>query len=178
MDFAGVNEVRELIAAAAIGARVRELGRAISERHRGHSVVLTPVLNGSFVFAADLARHIDLDVSVDFLGLRSYGEGTESSGVVQITKDLSMSIEGRRVVVVEDIVDTGLTMSYLRENLETRRPASLELASLLHKPSRTQIETPIDYLGFTIEDLFVVGYGLDHASRFRHLPFIGVWEGA
>ena len=126
------------------------------------------------VFAADLARQVDLDVAVDFLGVRSYGDGQQSSGVVEITTDLSHSIEGRHVILVEDIVDTGLTVSYLLQNLVTRQPASLKVASLLHKPARTRVPVDIDYLGFTVADVFVVGYGLDHAQKFRNLPYLGV----
>jgi len=171
-----MERVRPVIEADRIAARVRELGAEIAEAHRGHDVVLVPVLKGSFVFAADLARAIDLPLSVDFLGLRSYGHGTESSGVVQITSDLTHLVEDKDVIVVEDIVDTGLTMAYLLENLGTRRPRSVKLAALLHKPARTRVKVTIDYLGFTIEDVFVVGYGLDHAERYRNLPFIGVLE--
>jgi hypoxanthine phosphoribosyltransferase len=126
------------------------------------------------VFAADLMRAIDLPLTVDFLAVRSYGDGSTSSGVVQITQDLRHAIDGRDVLLVEDIVDTGLTVSYLRENLLTRNPRSLKLAALLHKPSRTIKTVPIDYLGFTIDDVFVVGCGLDHAQRYRNLPFIGI----
>jgi hypoxanthine phosphoribosyltransferase len=134
-----------------------------------------PILKGSFLFAADLARAIDLpDLRVDFLGLRSYGAGTETSGVVQITYDLTQPVEGQDVLLVEDIVDTGLSMGYLLENLATRRPRSVRLCALLHKPSRTRVEIKIDYLGFTIDDRFVVGYGLDHDERYRNLPYIGV----
>jgi hypoxanthine phosphoribosyltransferase len=167
-------ELRTLIDESAIAAKVKELGKQITDKHRGHEVVLVPVLKGSFVFAADLARAIDLPVTIEFLGCRSYGENTESSGVVQITYDLSKPIEGKHVIVVEDIVDTGLTMTYLLENLETRRPASLELCSLLHKPARTRVPVDIHFLGFTIDDVFVVGYGLDYAERYRNVPFIGV----
>ncbi len=134
------------------------------------------MLKGSFVFAADLARAIDLPLSVDFFGCRSY-EGTASTGVVQITLDLTKPIEGKDVIIVEDIVDTGLTMSYMLENLSTRRPRSLKLASLLHKPSRTRVPIDIHYLGFTIEDVFVIGYGLDFDERYRNLPYLGVLEG-
>ncbi|MCA9532159.1 MAG: hypoxanthine phosphoribosyltransferase [Myxococcales bacterium] len=167
-----------LLTADTIAARVHELGREISERHRGESVVLVAVLKGSFVFAADLARAIDdsVTVEVEFMSVRSYGDSTETSGVVQITSDLTRSIEGKRVILVEDIVDTGLTMAYLLENLRTRGPASLELASLLHKPARARTPVHIDYLGFTIDDVFVVGYGLDHAQRLRNLPYLGVLE--
>ena len=126
------------------------------------------------MFAADLVRHLDLDVAIDFLGVRSYGDNQESSGVVQITTDLSHPIEGKHVILVEDIVDTGLTVSYLSENLSTRQPASVRVASLLHKPSRTRIPVDIDYLGFTVDDVFVVGYGLDHAQKFRNLPYLAM----
>jgi hypoxanthine phosphoribosyltransferase len=170
-----VARIRTYLDAEALTARVRELGRSITDAHRGHEVVIVPVLKGSFVFAADLVRAIDLDLRVDFLGLRSY-DGTESSGVVQITSDLAHSIEGRHVIVVEDIVDTGLTVAYLLEILQARKPASLELAALLHKPSRTLEPCRIDYLGFTVEDAFLVGYGLDHEQRYRNLPYLGVLE--
>lgn len=168
--------IRTLIDEAAIAAKVRELGKQITEKHAGHEIVLVPVLKGSFLFAADLARAIDLPLSIDFFGCRSYGDGTESSGVVQITYDLTKPIEGKHVIVVEDIVDTGLTMAYLLENFGTRRPASLELCSLLHKPARTRVPVRIDYLGFTIEDVFVIGYGLDYGERYRNLPYLGVLE--
>ena len=163
-----------LIEQAAISARVAELGAQITTDYAGRELLLLTVLRGSFVFAADLARAIDLPLTIDFMGLRSYGDDTKSSGVVQITRDLSQSIEGVDVLIVEDIVDTGLTMDYLLKNLATRGPASLKLVSLLHKPARTEVEVPIDYLGFTIEDAFVVGYGLDAAQRYRNLPYIGV----
>lgn len=169
-------KIRTLIDAEKIAARVAELGKQITEDYQGRELVLVPVLKGSFVFAADLARAIDLDVSIDFLGVRSYGDDTESSGVVQITGDLTKPIEGKDVIVIEDIVDTGLTMAYLFENLETRHPRSVRLASLLHKPARTRVPIDIDYLGFTIDDVFVIGYGLDYAQRYRNLPYIGVVE--
>lgn len=168
--------IRTLIDEATIAAKVRELGKQITERHAGHELVLVPVLKGSFVFAADLARAIDLPLSIDFFGCRSYGDGTESSGVVQITYDLTKPIENKHVIVVEDIVDTGLTMTYLLENLGTRKPASLELCSLLHKPARTRVPVKIDHLGFTIEDVFVIGYGLDYGEKYRNLPYLGVLE--
>jgi hypoxanthine phosphoribosyltransferase len=171
-----MEKLRTLIDEATIAAKVKELGKRITERHKGHEVVLVPVLKGSFVFAADLARAIDLQVTIDFLGCRSYGDGTESSGIVQITYDLTKPIEGKHVIVVEDIVDTGLTMAYLLENLETRRPESVELCALLHKPARTRVPVEIQYLGFTIDDVFVVGYGLDYAERYRNVPYIGVVE--
>jgi hypoxanthine phosphoribosyltransferase len=171
-----MENIRTLIDAEQIAARVREMGQQITKDYAGKEVVLVPVLKGSFVFAADLARAIELDVSIDFLGLRSYGDGTQSSGVVQITSDLTKPVEGKHLIVVEDIVDTGLSMQYLFENLETRHPASVKLASLLHKPARTQVAVGIDYLGFTIDDVFVIGYGLDFAEKYRNLPYIGVVE--
>jgi hypoxanthine phosphoribosyltransferase len=166
--------MKPLIDAGTIADRVAELGRAITHDFRGKDLVIVPVLKGSYVFAADLARQIDLDVAVDFLAVRSYGDQQQSSGVVQITTDLSSSIEGKHVILVEDIVDTGLTVSYLYENLATRQPASLKIASLLHKPARTRVPVDIDYLGFTVEDVFIVGYGLDYAQKFRNLPYLAV----
>jgi hypoxanthine phosphoribosyltransferase len=166
--------LKPLIDADTIADRVAELGRAITADFLGKDLVLVAVLKGSYVFAADLARHIDLDVAVEFLGVRSYGDQQESSGVVQITTDLSTSIEGKHVILVEDIVDTGLTISYLYENLATRQPASLKIASLLHKPARTRVSVDIDYLGFTVDDVFIVGYGLDYAQKFRNLPYLAV----
>jgi len=165
---------KPLIDAGTIARRVAELGRAITEDYRGQDLVVVPVLKGSYMFAADLVRHIDLDVAIDFLGVRSYGNQQESSGVVQITTDLSHSIEGKHVILVEDIVDTGLTVGYLHQNLATRQPASLKVASLLHKPSRTGVPVQIDYLGFTVDDVFIVGYGLDFAQKYRNLPYLAV----
>lgn len=166
--------MKPLIDADTIAARVAELGRQISDDYRGKELVIVPVLKGSYVFAADLVRAIDMEVAIDFLGVRSYGNGQESSGVVQITTDLSHSIEGKHVILVEDIVDTGLTIAYLRQNLATRRPASVKVAALLHKPARTLVPAHIDYLGFTVDDVFIVGYGLDYAQKFRNLPYLAV----
>jgi len=167
----------ELISAEAIAARVRELGAQITADHKALAenadVVVIAVLKGSVIFLADLVRQIALPVFVDFIGISSYGDATVSSGVVQITQDLSRPIEGKHVIVVEDIVDTGHTVHYLLENLGTRRPASIKLASLLHKPERQERQVSIDYLGFTIPNKFVVGYGLDVAQQYRNLPFIG-----
>jgi hypoxanthine phosphoribosyltransferase len=166
-----------MLSSEAIAARVRELGAKITQDYKGRHLVLVSILKGSFLFAADLARAIDLeDVRIDFLGLRSYGSGTESSGVVQITHDLTFPVENKDVLIVEDIVDTGLSMKYLLDNLATRKPSSVKICSLLHKPARTRVAISIDYLGFTIEDKFVVGYGLDYAEKFRNLPYIGVIE--
>jgi hypoxanthine phosphoribosyltransferase len=165
-----------MLGAEEIQARVRELGATITKDYADRSLVLVCVLKGSFVFAADLARAIDLPLRIDFLGTRSYGEGTESSGVVQITQDLSKPIEHEDVLIVEDIVDTGLTIAHLVDLLRVRNPRSVKVCSLLHKPARAKVQVPIDYLGFTIEDKFVVGYGLDFAERYRNLPYIGVIE--
>jgi hypoxanthine phosphoribosyltransferase len=165
-----------LYSAEQIAARVRELGAQIARDYAGHNLVLVCVLKGSFVFASDLARSIDMPLRVDFLGVRSYGEGTESSGVVQITQDLSFPIEHEDVLLVEDIVDTGLTIAHLKALLHTRAPASVKVCSLLHKPARARVAVAIDYLGFTIEDRFVVGYGLDYGERYRNLPYIGIVE--
>jgi len=169
-----------ILSAETIAKRVSELGEQISKDYSTRAtpespLVLVPILKGSFLFAADLARAIAItNLRVDFLGLRSYGAGTETSGVVQITYDLTASIENHDVLIVEDIVDTGLSMRYLLENLGTRRPRSVKLCSLLHKPARTRVPITIDYLGFTIEDQFVVGYGLDHGEKYRNLPYVGV----
>jgi hypoxanthine phosphoribosyltransferase len=165
-----------LLSAEEIGARVRQLGADITREYAGKSLVLVSVLKGSFVFAADLARAIDLPVRIDFLGVRSYGVDTETSGVVQITYDLSRPIEQEHLLLVEDIVDTGLTIGYLMDLLRTRGPASVRVCALLHKPARARVEVKIDFLGFTIEDRFVVGYGLDFGERYRNLPYIGVVE--
>lgn len=170
------THVSTLLSTEQIAARVRELGAQITKDYADRRLVLVSVLKGSFIFTADLARAIDTQLRIEFLGVRSYGEGTSSSGVVQITQDLSKPIEGEDILIVEDIVDTGLTIAHLLELFHTRHPASIKVCSLLHKPARTKVEVPIDYLGFTIEDRFVVGYGLDWAERYRNLPFIGVVE--
>ncbi|MSP25612.1 MAG: hypoxanthine phosphoribosyltransferase [Myxococcales bacterium] len=170
------ERISTLYTAAEIAVRVAALGVQIARDFEGQRIVLVCVLKGSFVFTADLARAIDGNVRCEFLGVQSYGEGTESSGVVQITQDLTRSVENEHVILVEDIVDTGLTIAHLLELFRTRRPASVKVCALLHKPARTRVEVPIDYLGFTIDDKFVVGYGLDFNQRYRNLPFIGVVE--
>ena len=172
----------ELISAQAIATRVAELGAQITADYaqpsRAADVVVVGVLKGSVIFLADLVRHIAAPILVDFIGISSYGDATLSSGVVQITQDLSRPIEGKHVIVVEDIVDTGHTVHYLMENFGTRRPASMKLCALLHKPDRAERDIKIDYLGFTIPNKFVVGYGLDIAQQFRNLPFIGYVQGS
>lgn len=163
-----------LLSEETIARRVRELGAQIMSDYAGQELAVVAVLAGSFVFCADLVRAIDLPLSVDFLGVRSYGDETTTSGVVRLTHDLTRPIADKHVLLVEDIVDTGLTVRFLMDTFRTRGPRSLRLASLLHKPARARTQVPIDYLGFTIEDVFVVGYGLDAAQKYRNLPFIGV----
>lgn len=165
-----------LITAEALQKRVGEMAAEITSDYQGKDLVMVGVLTGSFVFMADLVRAVKLPVACEFLGLSSYGSATESTGIVAITKDLSASVEGCHVLVVEDIIDTGLTMAYLLENLRTRRPESVRVATLLSKPARRRVEVAIDYLGFTIEDRFVVGYGMDKAGRYRNLPYIGALD--
>ena len=167
-------QIRTLYDAQTIAKRTRELGEQITADYDGKPLVLLCVLKGSFMFAADLARHIDLPLRIEFLGVQSYGDNTASSGVVQITLDLARPIANEDVLIVEDIVDTGLTLDYLMDQLRTRHPRSVKVCSLLHKPARMQKTVEIDYLGFTIDDVFVVGYGLDWAQRYRNLPSIGV----
>jgi len=163
-----------LITAEQLAVRVAELGQQISADYRGKSLLVICVLKGSSLFTADLVRQVDLPLTLDFIGTSSYGESTESSGVVRIVKDVEDSLEGQDVLIIEDIVDTGLTLSYLLNTLRLRQPASLKVCALLDKPSRRKVEVPIDYLGFSIDDHFVIGYGLDYASRYRNLGYIGV----
>lgn len=163
-----------LINEQAIAAKVRELGTAIADDYRGKDLVLVSILKGALPFLADLMRQTPIPLALDFLEVSSYGEATESSGVVRILKDLAKPIEGREVVVVEDILDTGQTLSYVIEHLHSKHPASVRLCTLLDKPARRIMPIRIDYRGFEIPDKFVVGYGLDYAERYRNLPFIGV----
>lgn len=165
-----------MISADEIRARTKELGAAITRDYKDKNLVLVSVLKGSFIFAADLIREIDLPCRIDFLGVRSYGAGTESSGVVQITNDLSRPIDGQDVIIIEDIVDTGLTIAHLMDLFRTRNPRSVKVCALLHKPARARVSVPVDYLGFTIEDKFVVGYGLDFDERYRNVPYVGIVE--
>lgn len=174
MPTSNLPPVRILYSAEAIATRVRELGAQITHDYAGRSLVILTVLKGSFVFAADLIRCIDLPLRVEFLGVASYGSGTRSTGVVQITQDVTAPIAGENIILVEDIVDTGLTIDYLLRQLHARSPNSLRVCALLHKPSRTEVQVNIDYLGFTINDEFVVGFGLDHAQAYRNLPHLSV----
>lgn len=158
----------------ALQKRVEELGRQITQDYAGQELLLIGILRGAAVFMADLIRHIKIPISYDFMAVSSYGDSTRSSGVVRIQKDLNENVEGRHVLIVEDIVDTGLTLKYLLENLQSRNSASVKICCLLDKPDRRKVDVPIDYEGFSIPDLFVVGYGLDYAQRYRNLPYIGI----
>jgi hypoxanthine phosphoribosyltransferase len=155
-----------------IHERVLELGRQIRDDYQGQPLHLVCVLNGAFIFMADLVRAIDLPITIDFLSVSSYGSRTESSGEVRLVKDLDLSLKGRHVLLVEDIIDTGLTMNYLRNYLTGRGPLSVKVVTLLSKPSRRLVDVDVDYLGFEIEDAFVYGYGLDVAHEYRNVPFV------
>jgi hypoxanthine phosphoribosyltransferase len=170
----GVAEV--LIDEQSLRARVEELGEEVSRDYVGREPLLIGVLKGAVFFMADLMRQLTVPCEVDFMAISSYGAATDSSGVVRILKDLDINIEGRDVLVVEDIIDSGLTLSYLIRNLEAREPASLEVCALMTKPERRQIDVPVRYVGFEIPNRFVIGYGLDFAERYRNLPYVGVLD--
>jgi hypoxanthine phosphoribosyltransferase len=167
-----VEEV--LIDEERLRGRVAELGEEISADYAARDLLLIGVLKGAVFFMADLMRHLTVTCEVDFMAISSYGAETDSSGVVRILKDLDINIAGRDVLVVEDIIDSGLTLSYLMRNLEAREPASLEVCALLTKPDRREIEVPVRYVGFEIPNRFVIGYGLDFGERYRNLPYVGV----
>ncbi len=167
-----INTNEVLISKEQLEKRVSELGAQISKDYEGKTILLIGILKGSVPFMADLMRHIDGDVEIDFMSVSSYGSSTKSSGVVRIIKDLDKSIEGKHVIIVEDIVDSGLTLSYLKSHLLSRNPASLKVCTMLDKPARRKVEFTPDYCGFEIEDKFIVGYGLDFNQKFRHLPYI------
>jgi hypoxanthine phosphoribosyltransferase len=164
------------ISTEAIAARLTELGREIAAKLPPGTIHVVVVLRGAFVFAADLVRALPREVRCDFLAVRSYGSATETSGIVEITHDLGLPIAGEQVLLIEDIVDTGLTLRHLLELLATRHPASIHVCAMLNKPSRRRTEVPVDFVGFEIPEHFVVGYGLDHDQRYRNLPYIGVIE--
>jgi hypoxanthine phosphoribosyltransferase len=171
------SEVGEvLVSAEDVQRRVAELGEQISHDYEGRSLLLVGVLKGAVFFLSDLMRFIEIPVEVDFMAVASYGSATDSSGVVRILKDLDASIEGRDVLIVEDIVDSGLTLQYLMRNLGSRNPRTLEVCALLTKPERRKVDLPTRYVGFEIPNRFVVGYGLDYAERHRNLPFVAVLE--
>jgi hypoxanthine phosphoribosyltransferase len=168
----GVEEV--LIDEAALQARIVELGDEISSDYKGRDLLLIGVLKGAVFFMADLMRRLTVPCEIDFMAISSYGAATDSSGVVRILKDLDINIAGRHVLVVEDIIDSGLTLSYLVRNLEAREPESLEICSLMTKPERREIDVEVRYVGFEIPNRFVIGYGLDFAERYRNLPYVAV----
>jgi len=167
---------RVLLSREAIEARVAEMAREITEDYRDQDLVMVGILKGAFVFMADLARRVELPLEIDFVAVSSYGKDTRSSGVVQIIKDLDLSITGRDVLLVEDIVDTGLTLRYLAEMLRSRDPASLEICALLNKKEARKVDIDIKYCGFDVPPFFVVGYGLDYAEKYRQLPYVGILE--
>ena len=169
-----VTEV--LIDRETLQRRISELGEEISADYAGRDLLLVGVLKGAVFFMADLMRGLTIPCEIDFMAISSYGDSTDSSGVVRILKDLDINIEGRDVLVVEDIIDSGLTLSYLMRNLEAREPATLEICALLTKPERREIEVPVRYVGFEIPNRFVIGYGLDWAERYRNLPYVGILD--
>ena len=173
---AAVTEV--LIDRDDLQRRIAELGEEISTDYAGRDLLLIGVLKGAVFFMADLMRNLTIPCEIDFMAISSYGVSTDSSGVVRILKDLDINIEGRDVLIVEDIIDSGLTLSYLMRNLEAREPASLEICALLTKPDRREAEVPVRYIGFEIPNRFVIGYGLDFAERYRNLPYVGVLDPA
>lgn len=168
------DKITVMISEEDVDEKIRVLGEQISRDYEGRSVHLVCILKGSVFFTCELAKRITVPVTIDFMSCSSYGDGKDSSGVVKLVKDLDESIEGKDVIVIEDIIDTGRTLSYLMELLNTRKPASLALCTLLDKPDRRTHQVNVDYTGFQIPDEFVVGYGLDYAQKYRNLPFIGV----
>ncbi len=163
-----------LIEEKILQAKVAELGAKVTEDYRGKDLLIVCVLKGAVIFTSDLIRKIDLPLDIDFMAISSYGANTKSSGVVRILKDLDMSIEGKHVLIVEDIIDSGLTLAYMIENLKSRGPASVEICTILDKKERRTIDLEIKYTGFVVPDEFVVGYGLDYAEKYRNLPYIAV----
>lgn len=167
-------DIKPLITTEQIETRLEELGKQISEDYRGQELLLVGVLRGAFMVMADLARHIDITCEFDFMAVSSYGASTQTSGVVRILKDLDEEIEGRHVLIVEDIIDSGLTLNYLIKSLKVRNPESLEIATLLLKEGIQRVPIDVSYVGFPIGPEFVVGYGLDYAGKYRNLPYVGV----
>ena len=170
------EHISVLIDEARVDARVREIAARISKDFEGEEVHLICILKGSLLFTADLAKRIECPVTFDFLQVGSYGSGTESTGQIKLTKDCDDSIEGKNVIIVEDIIDSGRTLHFLMGMLEMRRPKTLNICTLLNKPERRVVDVPVRYIGFDIPDKFVVGYGMDYAQRYRALPYIGVVE--
>ena len=171
------EKIKVMISEEVVNKKIEELGKQISEDYAGKEVHLICILKGSAFFTCELAKRITVPVSLDFMSVSSYGDGTQSSGIVKIAKDLDESLEGKEVILIEDIIDSGRTLSYLLDVLAKRNPASLKLCTLLDKPDRRVKDVKVDYVGFQIPDEFVVGYGLDYAQKYRNLPFIGIVEG-
>lgn len=169
------NDIQEvLLTEEMLATRVAELGAQITRDYADKEILAIGILKGAIVFMADLIRAIDRPVDLDFMAVSSYGERTDSSGIVRILKDLDKSIEGKHVLIVEDIIDSGQTLSYLIRNLRERRPASIQLCTLMNKPERRKVDLPVKYVGFEIPNEFVVGYGLDYAEKYRNLPYLGI----
>lgn len=170
-----INDVESvLLSEEKLAKRIAEIGAEITADYAGKEILMIGVLRGAVIFMADLARSIKVPVAIDFMAVSSYGVGTTSSGVVRILKDLDENVEGKHILVVEDIIDSGLTLNYLLDNLKSRKPASIKLCTLLNKPDRRKVDVKIDYNGFNVPDYFVIGYGLDYAEKYRNLPFIGI----
>ena len=172
-----MGTIRTLISEEEIQAKLKEMGEAITEDYQGKDLLVVGVLKGAFMVMADLSRHIDLPIEFDFMAVSSYGASTQSSGVVRILKDLDQEIAGKHILIVEDIIDSGLTLSYLIKSLNVRKPASIEIAALLWKEGIQRVPIDVKYPGFSIGPEFVIGYGLDYAGKYRNLPYIGVMEG-
>lgn len=170
-----INDVESvLLSEETLAKRIAEIGAEITADYVGKEILMIGVLRGAVIFMADLARAIKVPVAIDFMAVSSYGAGTRSSGVVRILKDLDENVEGKHILVIEDIIDSGLTLNYLLDNLKSRKPASIKLCTLLNKPERRKVDVKIDYNGFDVPDYFVIGYGLDYAEKYRNLPFIGI----
>jgi hypoxanthine phosphoribosyltransferase len=169
-------KIKQMLSEEQIAKKVVELAKRIEKDFEGEELLVVGILKGASIFVSDLIRKVNLDVNIDFMSVSSYGNGTQSSGIVKILKDLDVNIEGKNVLIVEDIIDSGLTLSNLVETLKTRNPKSLKLCTLLDKPQRRVVDIPVDYVGFVIEDKFIVGYGIDWGEKYRNLPYIGVVE--
>ena len=170
-----VNDVQEiLLSEEKIDLKIKELGKLISEEYDGKDLLVIGVLKGSVIFVSDLVRNISIPCEIDFMSVSSYGASSESSGVVRILKDLDQDIEGKNVIIAEDIIDSGITLDYLVDFLKARKPKSIEIVTLLSKPARRKVDINVKYIGFEVPDEFLVGYGLDYANRYRNLPFVGI----
>lgn len=165
-----------LLSTSVIQERVKELGEEITRDYEGKDLLVVGILKGAFIFMADLVRNIKIPIAIDFMDVSSYGSSTQTSGVVRIMKDLEKSIEGRHVLIVEDIIDSGLTLNYISKNLRSRKAASVKICAFLDKPSRRRAPVKADYLGFSVPDEFIVGYGLDYAEKYRHYPFVAILD--